>query len=103
MPGKVLYNFSAMTLMKRGDGCCQDRVIDAVRFEYSEDGSTTWKKYNGGKYVKTGQTAAQKNTEQVKFKIDPPITANRVRVFIDKDHANGGWYNGRFDLWATKA
>jgi hypothetical protein len=54
MPGTDLYTFSGMTLMKRGDGCCKDRVIDAVRFQYSDDGEN-WTWYEDKKYVPTGQ------------------------------------------------
>ena len=32
MPGSEFFKVSQMTLMKRGDGCCIDRVITAVQF-----------------------------------------------------------------------
>ena len=102
MPGLEQYTFTGMTLMKRGDGAAKERVIDAVRFQYSTDGKT-WNWYEEKQYVKTGQTAADKETVERKFEIDPPFSANKVRVWIDKSHANTGWYQGRFDLWAVKA
>ena len=102
MPSTDLYTFTDMTLQKRGDGCCQERIIKAVRFQYSEDGNN-WKWHEGGKYFITGQTATTPKDDKVKFAIDPPITgANKVRVWIDQSHANSGWYQGRFDLAAKK-
>lgn len=101
MPYDSMYKFSAMTLQKRGDGCCAERIIDAVKFQYSTDGKT-FKDYNNGKYVPTGQKPSDPKEAQVKFEIDPPITANKVRILLDKSHSTLGWYTGRFDLWAVK-
>ena len=53
MPGDDHFTFTDMTLQKRGDGCCTDRTISKVRFQYSKDGST-WEWHDGGKYYTTG-------------------------------------------------
>lgn len=53
LPKKVMVQ--KMLLMKRGDGACQDRVLNKFNLEYSEDGKN-WAKYQGGEEVLTGQT-----------------------------------------------
>ena len=102
MPGDDHFTFTDMTLQKRGDGCCTDRTISKVRFQYSQDGST-WEWHDGGKYFTTGQTPETDKDEKMKFAIDPPITgANKVRVWVDSSHRIGHHFQGRFDLWARK-
>ena len=102
MPGNDHYTFTDMTLQKRGDGCCHDRTISAVRFQYSKDGNN-WEWYDGGRYVATGQEPNTPKNEKIKFAIDPPIEgANKVRVMIDRSKSNHNHYQGRFDLWAYK-
>ena len=49
MPGDDMYEVSSMTLQKRGDGCCTERTILAVTFDYSEDNGATWQQHAGGK------------------------------------------------------
>jgi hypothetical protein len=92
-----------MTIQKRGDGCCTERIIDAVRFMVSRDGGKSWKLHAGGQYYKTGQSKETVKDAKIKFEIDPPIMgATNVQVLVDKDHVNNGWMSARFDLWAKK-
>ena len=42
MPDDDKYTLSAMTLMNRGDGCCKERTITGIAFDYSNDGGKTW-------------------------------------------------------------
>ena len=100
MPANEQYQFTAMSLQKRGDGCCLDRYIRGVRFLYMDGKALKW--HNGAKYTATGQKPNTPKDTELKFDIKPPITSNKVRVYIDKSHANSGWYQGRFDLWAVK-
>ena len=102
MPNEELFYFTDMTIQKRGDGVAEHIAIDAVRFQYSRDGQT-WEWHDGGKYYKTGQKPETPKDEKLKFAIDPPITgANKIRVWLDADHANNNWFQARFDLWAKK-
>jgi translation elongation factor P/translation initiation factor 5A len=58
MPGSEIYEISAMTIMKRGDDCCKERVIKAVKFQFSYDDGQTWNTHNKGKWYETGMIAA---------------------------------------------
>jgi hypothetical protein len=51
-----------MVLMKRADGSYMDRVIHAFKVEYLINGS--WKWYNGGSYIGTGQTESDNQYTQ---------------------------------------
>lgn len=72
----MTWEIDQMSLMRRGDGCCgsQQRTIDAVSFEYSNDGKT-WKPHYGGKWYKTGQKKSDTIDVENQFAIDPPIRA----------------------------
>ena len=89
LPGDDMFKLSAMTLMKRGDGCCTDRTIKAVQFQFSVDGGENWEDYMDGKWVKTGALPSDGRDMQRKFTIDPPMYGNAFRVIIDKKHIHG--------------
>ena len=62
-----------MSLKKKAnDTCCLERIIEAVRFQYSVDGKK-WLWYENQKYVATGQIAKDTPTVVRDFDIDPPI------------------------------
>ncbi len=90
-----------MSLMKR-TGCCQDRTIDAVKIQYSQDNGKNWHDHDNGKWIATGQVKADASNFERKFEIDPPVTGNAFRVIIDKAHTKGVYVQGRFDLWVVK-
>lgn len=103
MPGDKNFEVSSMSLKRRGDGCCgnQQRQINAVSFETSQDGST-WNPHNGGEWYKTGQVWNDNVELERRIEIDPPMIGKFFRVVIDKDHKSGPNIQGRFDLWAVE-
>jgi hypothetical protein len=54
MPASDFYEVSSMTLMKRGDGYALDRIISAVKFQFSYDDGKHWYTHNNGKWYATG-------------------------------------------------
>lgn len=104
MPGEDFYDVTAMTLMKRADGCCPERTILMVKFEYSYDNGKTWISHNNSKWYTTGSIPADNKDVARKFEIEPKMTGNAFRIIIDNDpkHKVGPYTQGRFDLWALK-
>lgn len=72
--------------MKRGDSCCYDRVIDAVKFQYSYDNGQTWYDHENGKWFPTGQALTDNQYVVRKIDISPPMHGNAFRVVIDRFH-----------------
>ena len=84
MPGNELYTLSAMTLMKRGDGCCNERTITGIAFDFSNDDGNTWIQHENGKYFPTGSLPTDQRSKERYFEIHPPIVANMFRMRIDR-------------------
>ena len=87
MPGDENYEVSAMSLKKRGDGCCgqQQRQINAVSFQTSDDG-TNWYPHNDGQKYQTGQLWNDAVELERKIDIQPPMNGKFFRVIIDKEN-----------------
>jgi hypothetical protein len=103
MPGDKNFKVSEMSLKRRADGCCgnQQRQINSVSFETSQDGST-WTPHNGGEWYKTGQVWNDNVELERRINIEPPMIGKFFRVVTDKDHKGGPEIQGRFDLWAVE-
>jgi hypothetical protein len=65
------------------------------------DHGKIWQNYEGGKWIKTGQTKDTGIKTEIKIHLSPTMVGNAFRFILDAAHMSSDYSQGRFDIWVA--